>query len=188
MFKEILFYILSLIFPSQKEQYTREYMINTKYLPVEVFWIDNTNVLLSSYGYSQLFNTENRDSSVINTCENCIYGYDKNFVYCKYINRDIKSKDEFSTTLEIYNIKNNLLYSKDIFQTVATIKCTRDSVLLHTNDPDLQQYSYILDTKNDTLTELKDDIKNTQEWISDNQSKKILIGEDKRVWLMRKTK
>ena len=74
-------------------------MINTKYLPVEVFWIDNTNVLLSSYGYTQLFNTENRDSSIIDTCENCIYGYDKNFVYCKYINRDIKSKDQFSTTI-----------------------------------------------------------------------------------------
>jgi hypothetical protein len=151
MFKEILFYILSLIFPSQKEQYTKEYMINTKYLPVEVFWIDNTNVLLSSYGYTQLFNTENRDSSIIDTCENCIYGYDKNFVYCKYINRDIKNKNEFSTTIETFDIDNNLLYSKDIFQTVAPIKCTRDSVLLHTNDPDLEQHSYILDIKKDSF-------------------------------------
>ena len=156
MFKEILFYILSLIFPSQKEQYTREYMINTKYLPVEVFWIDNTNVLLSSYGYSQLFNTENRDSSVINTCENCIYGYDKNFVYCKYINRDIKSKDQFSTTIEIFDINNQLLYSKDIFQTVAPVKCGSSSILLHTNDPNLEQHSYILDIKKDSLKEIKE--------------------------------
>ncbi len=126
-------------------------MINTKYLPVEVFWIDNTNVLLSSYGYTQLFNTENRDSSIIDTCENCIYGYDKNFVYCKYINRDIKNKNEFSTTIETFDIDNNLLYSKDIFQTVAPIKCTRDSVLLHTNDPDLEQHSYILDIKKDSF-------------------------------------
>ncbi|HOK59520.1 MAG TPA: hypothetical protein PK432_00905 [Candidatus Dojkabacteria bacterium] len=185
MFKEILFYILSLIFPSQKEQYTREYMINTKYLPVEVFWIDNTNVLLSSYGYTQLFNTENRDSSVIDTCEDCIYGYDKNFVYCKYINRDIKSKNEFSTTIEIFDINNQLLYSKDIFQTVAPVKCTRDSVLLHTNDPALEQHSYILDIKKDSLKEIKENIKDTKEWFNNDKTKKIIIGEDKRVWLFK---
>jgi len=182
MFKEILFYILSLIFPSQKEQYMRQYMINTNYLPVEVFWIDNTNVLLSSYGYTQLFNTENRNSSIIDTCENCIYGYDKNFVYCKYINRDIKNKNEFSTTIEIFDINNNLLYSKDIFQTVAPIKFTRDSVLLHTNDPDLEQHSYILDIKKDSL---KENIKDTKEWFNNDKTKKILIGEDKRVWLIK---
>ncbi|HPM14179.1 MAG TPA: hypothetical protein PLK49_02125, partial [Candidatus Dojkabacteria bacterium] len=170
MFKEILFYILSLIFPSQKEQYTREYMINTKYLPVEVFWIDNTNVLLSSYGYSQLFNTENRDSSVINTCENCIYGYDKNFVYCKYINRDIKSKDQFSTTIEIFDINNQLLYSKDIFQTVAPVKCGSSSILLHTNDPNLEQHSYILDIKKDSLKEIKENIKDTKEWFNNDKT------------------
>ena len=185
MFKEILFYILSLIFPSQKEQYTREYMINTKYLPVEVFWIDNTNVLLSSYGYTQLFNTENRNSSIIDTCENCIYGYDKNFVYCKYINRDIKNKNEFSTTIEIFDIDSNLLYSKDIFQTVAPIKCTRDSVLLHTNDPDLEQHSYILDIKKDSLKEIKENIEDTKEWFNNDKTKKIVIGEDKRVWLFK---
>jgi hypothetical protein len=120
MFKEILFYILSLIFPSQEEQYTKKYIINTKYLPVEVFWIDNTNVLLSSYGYTLLFNTENRNSSIIDTCENCIYGYDKNFVYCKYINRDIK-----------------------------------------------------------------ENIEDTKEWFNKDKTKKIVIGEDKRVWLFK---
>ena len=160
-------------------------MIDTKYLPVEVFWIDNTNILLSSYGYTQLFNTENRDSSVIDTCENCIYGYDKGFVYCKYINRDIKNKNKFSTTIEIFDINNNLLYTKDIFQTVAPIKCTRDSVLLHTNDPDLEQHSYILDIKEDSLKEIKENIKDTKEWFNNDKTKKILIGEDKRVWLIK---
>ena len=160
-------------------------MINTKYLPVEVFWIDNTNVLLSSYGYSQLFNTENRDSSVINTCENCIYGYDKNFVYCKYINRDIKSKDQFSTTIEIFDINNQLLYSKDIFQTVAPVKCGSSSILLHTNDPNLEQHSYILDIKKDSLKEIKENIKDTKEWFNNVKTKKIIIGEDKRVWLFK---
>jgi len=188
MFKEILFYILSLIFPSDKEEYIKEYIINTKYLPSEVIWIDNTNVLLSSYGYTLLFNINNRNSSEMDTCENCIYGYDGNFVYCKYINKDIKNRNEFSTIIEVYDINKNLLYSRDIFQTVAPIKCGKDLVILQTNDPVLEQHTYILDIKKDTLNEEKNNIKDTKEWISNDKTKKLSIEEDRGVWLLIKAK
>jgi hypothetical protein len=182
MFKEILFYILSLIFPKQEDVYIKEYMLDTKYIPQEIVWVDDINVLLSSYGYTEIFNTYNRKSNVIDTCDNCIYGYDFGFIYCKYTNRDISSMDEFSTTLEIYDIKNVLLFSKDIFPTVVPTVCKREYVILKTNDPNLEQNTYSLDIKMGIL-EKTDEQKEIKEWYSKDMSKKIVLEDDYMLWV-----
>ncbi len=181
MFKEILFYILSLIFSKQEDIYIKEYMIDTKYVPQYIYWIDDINVLLSSYGYTEIFNTYNRKSNAIDTCKNCIYGYDKGFVYCKYENRDISSMKEFSTTIEVYDIKNNLIFSKDIFPTVAPIVCKRDYIVLKTNDPNLEENTYVFDIKKDIFEIYEERIEN-KEWYSKDMRRRVVIDEYYRLW------
>ncbi len=184
MIKEILFYFLSLLFPKDASVYVKEYMIDTKYVPQEIVWIDDINVLLSSYGYTQIFNTYNRKENTIDTCNNCIYGYDFGFIYCKYVNRNISSMDEFSTTIEQYDIKDNLIFSKDIFPTVAPISCKRDYLILKTNDPNLEENTYILDIKSNVLKESEQ--KEIREWYSKNMDRKIVIDEYYRLWVYKK--
>ena len=184
MFKEILFYILSLIFSKQENTYIKEYMIDTKYVPQYIYWIDDINVLLSSYGYTEIFNTYSRKSNTIDTCDNCIYGYDKGFVYCMYENRDIFSMDEFSTSIGLYDIKNNLIFSKDIFPTVIPTVCKRDYIVLRTGDPILEQNTYILDMKKDTFEIYEEEEK--KEWESRDMSKKVVIDDYNILWFYKR--
>lgn len=186
MIKELIVYILSLLFPKDEVVYVKEYMIDTKYTPVQIVWIDDINVLLSSYGYTKIFNTYNRGSHTIDTCTNCIYGYDFGFIYCKYINRNISSMDEFSTTLEVYDIKDRLLFTKDIFPTVAPILCKEDYIVLKTNDPNLEQNIYILDIKSNTL-ENTDTRKEIKELYSKDMNRKIVLDEYFRLWVYKKS-
>lgn len=185
MLKEILFYILSLIFSKQEDIYIKEYMIDTKYVPQYIYWIDDINVLLSSYGYTEIFNTYNRKSNAVDTCNNCIYGYDSGFIYCKYVNRNISSMKEFSTTIGVYDIKNNLIFSKDIFPTVAPIVCKRDYIVLKTNDPNLEENTYVFDIKKDTFEIYEERIEN-KEWYSKDMRKKIVIDGYYRLWVYEK--
>ena len=60
--------------------------------------------------------------------------------------------EEFSTTVYIYNIDGELLYSKDLFPTVIPIVCLKDSVVLESAYSFLEQKRYIL--KNDVLEEV----------------------------------
>ena len=182
MIKEILFYILSLLFPKDEIVYVKEYMIDTKYVPQQIVWIDDINVLLSSYGYTEIFNTYNRGSNIIDTCNNCIYGYDFGFIYCKYINRNISSINEFSTTLEVYDIKDSLLFRKDLFPTVAPILCKRSYIILETNDPNLEQNRYILDIESNIL-EKENTKEEIREWYSKDMDKKIVLDEYYRLWV-----
>ncbi len=152
MLKEILLYILLLIFPKE-EVYTKQYVINTSHIPKYIYWIDDINVLLSSYGYTQIYNTLTRDMSEIDTCSECIYGYDMGFVYCKYEHRLIESMEEFSSSVYLYDIGGNLLFSKDMFPTVVPLVCTRDYILLHTAYSFLEQKTYLIDIKGDVFRE-----------------------------------
>lgn len=193
MFKQILFYILSLIFSKQQDTYVEEYMIDTKYVPQYIYWIDDINVLLSSYGYTEIINTYSRKSNTIDTCDNCIYGYDMGFVYCKYQHRDINSMDEFSTTIEQYDIKNNLIFSKNLFPTVIPIICKREYLVLKTGDPVLEQNTYLLNTRSNEIEQyeklkMKERIDGIQRvYITVSKSKYIdkiiLLDEYYRLWV-----
>jgi len=186
MFKEILFYILSLIFPKHEDTYIKEYMIDTKYLPQYIYWIDDINILLSSYGYTEIYNTYSRKSNIIDTCSDCIYGYDRGFLYCKYENRDIQSMREFSSTVQIFDDKNVLLFSKDIFPTVVPLVCKKDIVILKTADPILEQKIYILDIVANSLKEEEFPENNDYMTRSKNLEKMVILDRYYRLWLYRK--
>ncbi len=198
MFKNILLLILSLIFPTKADVYYKDHMILTNNIPSYIYWIDDSNVLLSSYGYTQIYNTENRKSNVIDTCKECIYGYDYGLFYCKYVHRDIDSMDEFSSTIYQYNSKGVLIFKKDIFQTVVPLVCKKDYILLETGDPVLEQNTYLLNTKESIYERYVKDFKEEEikgidiEYLSLSKSKDmekiIVMDQYNRLWVYMKEK
>jgi len=197
MLKNILLLILSLIFPQKEVVYVKDHMILTNHTPSYIYWIDDSNVLLSSYGYTQIYNTDNRKSNVIDTCKNCIYGYDFGLFYCSFKHRDIDSMDEFSSTIYQYNSKGELIFKKDIFQTVVPLVCKKDYIVLETGDPVLEQNTYLLNTKENTYEIYVKDFKEEEikgidiEYLSLSKSKDmqkvIVMDQYKRLWVyMRK--
>lgn len=196
MLKNILLLILSLIFPQKEVVYVKDHMILTNHTPSYIYWIDDSNVLLSSYGDTQIYNTENRKSNVIDTCDKCIYGYDFGLFYCSYAHRDIDRREEFSSTIYQYNSNGKLIFSKDIFETVVPLVCKRDYIVLKTGDPVLEQNTYLLNTKEDTYIEIvledkKEKIKGIDiEYVSFSKSrdmeKVIVMDGNKRLWVYRR--
>lgn len=190
MIKNLILNILLLLFPKDESEYKREYLINTKYVPQYVYWIDESNVLLSSYGYSEVFNIKTRRNNIYEVCDTCISGYDFGFIYCKYEHREIQSKNEFSTTLYMYDYKDILIYSMDIFTTVIPTMCTRDFVVLITGDPELEQKKSILNTKSGELSDITTKTKIEKGYITKSQSKfsekRIVLEKDYRLWVYTK--
>lgn len=190
MIKEFILNILLLLFPKDESEYKREYLINTKYVPQYVYWIDESNVLLSSYGYSEVFNIKTRRNNIYEVCDTCISGYDFGFIYCKYEHREIQSKNEFSTTLYMYDYKDILIYSMDIFTTVIPTMCTRDFVVLITGDPELEQKKSILNTKSAEISDITTKTKIEKGYITKSQSKfsekRIVLEKDYRLWVYTK--
>lgn len=190
MIKNLILNILLLLFTKDESEYKREYLINTKYVPQYVYWIDESNVLLSSYGYSEVFNIKTRRNNIYEVCDTCISGYDFGFIYCKYEHREIQSKNEFSTTLYMYDYKDILIYSMDIFTTVIPTMCTRDFVVLITGDPELEQKKSILNTKSDEISDITTKTKIEKGYITKSQSKfsekRIVLEKDYRLWVYTK--
>ncbi len=147
MIKEIFFYIISLLLPQRDTKYLKGHMIDTKYVPRYIYWIDQGNVLLSSFGYTEIYNIDTRKSNTVETCDSCMYGYDFGLYSCKYVHRDISNTDEFSTTIYQYNTDGVLIFQKDIFETVIPLVCKKEYILLETGDPMLIQNRYILKTE-----------------------------------------
>lgn len=198
MIKQILLLILSFIFPHKEVVYVKDHMILTNHTPSYIYWIDDSNVLLSSYGYTQIYNTDNRKSNVIDTCKNCIYGYDFGLFYCSFKHRDIDSMDEFSSTIYQYNSKGELIFKKDIFQTVVPLVCKRDYIFLETGDPVLEQNTYLLNTKENSYERYVKDFKEEEikgidsKYLSlsksRDQEKIIVLDEYKRLWVYMREK
>jgi hypothetical protein len=196
MLKDILLLILSLIFPPKEDIYVKDHMILTNQIPSYIYWIDDSNVLLSSYGYTQIYNTYNRNSNVIDTCKKCIYGYDYGLFYCSYEHRDIDSRDEFSSTIYQYNSEGNLIFKKDIFETVIPLVCKRDYIILETGDPQLEQNTYVLNIKENTYERYVKDFKEEKIkgidieygliFKSMNLEKIIVMDQYNRLWVYEK--
>lgn len=198
MLKNILLLFLSLIFPPKESVYVKDHMILTNLSPSYIYWIDDSNILLSSYGYTQIYNTNNRKSNVIETCNTCIYGFDFGLFYCSYEHRDINSRDEFSSTIYQYNSKGELLFRKDIFETVIPLVCKRDYIVLKTRDPVLEQNTYILNIQEDMYEKYEMEVKEEKikgidgGYISLSKSKDmekiVVLDQYKRLWVYRKEK
>ncbi len=198
MFKNILLLILSFLSPPKEDIYILDHMILDSTAPSYIYWIDDSNVLLSSYGNTQIYNTDNRMGNAIDTCQECIYGYDFGLFYCSFKHRDIDSMDEFSSTIYQYNSKGELIFSKDIFETVVPLTCKRDYIILQTGDPVLEQNTYLLNVKKDIYEKYTKEVKKEKikgidiKYISLSKSKDmhkvIVMDEYKRLWVYRRKK
>jgi len=196
MIKAILFYLLSILIPPNESVYIKEHMINTIYAPLYVYWIDDSNILLSSLGYTKIYNTNLRGGETIDTCEKCIYGYNSGLFRCEYENRNIDNKDEFSTTIYQYNTNGDLILKRDIFESVFPIVCKKEYVILATSDPMLEQKLYVLDIQNDEFKEyVKPKKKLSFEGVeegyitgskSNNEKKLVVLDKYYRLWVYTK--
>ncbi len=153
--------ILSLLFPKAECIYIKEHMIDIGLVPVNIYWIDDINVLLSSYGQTFIYNTITRGRNEIETCERCIYGFDQGLVYCKYEHRVISSTKEFSTTIYVYDSRAKLLYEKNLFPTVLPYECTKRYISLRPAYSFLEQKDYVLDISKDSFKEVSVESKQT---------------------------
>lgn len=151
MLKQILLSLLTILLPQQAITYTKEYLLNTESIPLNIYWISEDNILLSYLNGAEIFNLENRTRNRIEGCSNCIYGYDRELLRCEYVHREIQSIEEFSTTVYLYDFKENLIFQKDIFPTVIPAICKRDYILLKNAYPFLEKKSYVLDVNSEEI-------------------------------------
>lgn len=186
MLKKILIYILTLLIPKKEITYSPSYIINIPNIPLQIYWIDSDNILLSSFGYTEIFNTHTRESNTIKTCRECIYGYDRGFFYCKYEHRDIQNPEQFSTTIYQYDSRDNLIFSKELFPTVVPVLCKRKYITLKTAYYFLEQRGYLLNVEEDRYEEIpikKREKGDTTLSKRDDLGKMIVADRYARVWL-----
>ncbi|KKP41917.1 MAG: hypothetical protein UR34_C0011G0067 [candidate division WS6 bacterium GW2011_GWC1_33_20] len=187
MIKAILFYILSLIFPHTEDIYSKQFLVDTPFVPEYIYWIDDSNVLLSYVGGGVIYNIQNRNSNTLQECNDCIYGYDFGFVTCRYVHREIQSMDEFSSTIYL-NEK-----SMGVFPTVVPIICKSDYVVLRNAYAFLEQKMYVADFKKGSFKEyVKEKKKDSFNGIengyitlskSNDLSKVIVLDRYYRLWV-----
>lgn len=129
------------------ERYEEEYIIQLEQPLLNIYWISENNILLSYINSSEILNLENRSRYKLGNCTNCVYGYDREIVRCEYSHREIHSMNEYSTTVSIFDESNNLLYTKDIFETVTPVICMKEYILLINAYSFLEEKNYLLNTE-----------------------------------------
>lgn len=154
MLKQILLSLITIFLPQQEITYTKEYLLNTESIPLNIYWISDDNILISYSNGAEIFNLENRARNSLDDCSNCIYGYDREILRCEYIHREIKSMYEFSTTVSIYDSKENLVLRKDLFPTVIPVICKKEYVVLKNAYSFLEKKTYYLDIQKSELEEI----------------------------------
>ena len=161
-----------------------EYILPTSEVPLNIYWISHDNVLLSYTTHSEIYNLENRTKNILEVCYNCIYGYERELLRCEYEHRSIKSMDEFSTSISLYDSKENLLFKKDIFPTVIPIVCKKNFIILQNAYSFLEGRTYKLNIENGELLEVQNSkgkrIDGLPEYtnISVGQKRLILLTEE----------
>jgi len=124
-----------------------EYVLPTNGIPLNIYWISQDNVLLSYFSHSEIFNLENRERNILEECKNCIYGYDREILKCKYEHHTIKSIEEFSTSIYLYNSNDELIFSKDLLPTVVPVVCKKKYIILKNAYPFLEKNTFLLDVE-----------------------------------------
>ena len=167
--------IISLLFPTKESVYIKDHIIDISFIPVNIYWIDDSNILLCSYSQTFIYNTITRGKNEIETCEKCIYGFDQGLVYCKYEHRVISSTKEFSTTIYVYDSRAKLLYERNLFPTVLPYKCTKRYISLRPAYSFLERKEYVLDISKDSFKEVS--IESKQKIFNGITKKSTVISE-----------
>ncbi len=181
MLQKLLILLLTL-FPKEESTFTKEYIIPTEQIPLNIYWISQNNILLSYLNKGEIFNLENRERNILEECKNCIYGYYKELLKCEYEHRDIQSMDEFSTTISLYDSTNTLIFKKDIFPTVIPTVCKKEYIVLKNAYSFLEKKTYYLDIKKDNLGEVNN-LKRDISIPNLPKYKNIAIGEERVILL-----
>lgn len=151
--KEILIYILSILFIPQYEDM---YIVERNFVPEYIYMISEDNYLISSYSKSFIFNTNTRSKNNIPQCENCIIGYKRGYWECRYENRLIESEDEYATKIDIGDMQKDVSKSIYIKPMVKPISCNDGYILLKSSYPFLEENIYSYDIQNNILKEVED--------------------------------
>jgi hypothetical protein len=181
MLQKLLILLLTL-FPKEESTFTKEYIIPTEQIPLNIYWISEDNILLSYLNKGEIFNLENRKRNILEECKNCIYGYGRELLKCEYEHRDIQSMDEFSTTISLYDSTNTLIFKKDIFPTVIPTVCKKEYIVLKNAYSFLEKKTYYLDIKKDNLEEVNN-LKREISIPNLPKYKNIAIGEERVILL-----
>lgn len=162
-------------------------MIDIPIVPEYIYWIDESNVLLSYLGGGVIYNIESRKRNTLQECNDCTYGFDYEFTTCKFVHREINSVNEFSTTVYL-NEK-----SMDVFPTVVPTVCKSDFVILKSAYSFLEQKTYIADFKEGSFKEfIREKSKDSFNGIEDGYitlskskdlSKLIVLDEYYQLWV-----
>lgn len=184
MINTLLLILLSLFLKDQPT-FTKEYVIPTEQIPLNIYWISRDNILLSYINGAEIFNLESRRQNTLEECKNCIYGYDKELLRCEYEHREIQSMNEFSTTVYVYDSKNTLIFQKDLFPTVIPIICKKEYIIFKNAYSFLEKKTYYLDIQKNTFEEVshlkkEKNIPNLPNYrnISIGEERVILLTED----------
>lgn len=189
MFNKIFLSLITLFNSFQTP--TLAYVLPIESNPINIYWISQNNILISYPNKGDIFNLESRQRNKLDDCTNCIYGYDKEILKCEYVHRDISSPEEFSTSIYVYDSKNELIFQKDIFPTVIPISCKKDSIILKSAYSFLEQKKYSLNTETGELKEYKKEkeiypkILNYKN-ISVGEKYVVALQDDKRLYIYRK--
>jgi hypothetical protein len=89
---------------------------------------------------------------------------------------------EFSTTISIFDSKENLIFKKDIFPTVIPVTCTKKYIVLKNAYSFLEEKTYFLDIQKSELKDFKKENKDLP--IKDPPPyKNISVGKEKIILL-----
>ena len=96
-----------------------------------IYWVDSQNILVNEKDNVYLFDIENRNiTEKHNKKENEVWGYENGkFIICEYKNRDIKSKEEYSTHLTIHLIDGENILDVELRPTVEVVECRKTPIL-----------------------------------------------------------
>lgn len=152
MLKNIFLFFIYPFFLNSHLSYTREYLLQTEDIPLNIYWISEDNILLSyPTNVADIYNLESGQKNRLDKCNKCVYGYDGEILRCEYINRNINTPQDPATTIYMYNSQNDLIFQQDLYHTLLPVVCKKEEILLRVNHPALQEKIFSLNTKSGEL-------------------------------------
>lgn len=185
----LLTVLLFNMFLSSEPEYLKEYMIASSVNPLYVYWIDESNILVSDIESSFTFDLVSREKKDLESCESCITGYDEGVIYCEYVHRMIQSEEEFSTTIIVKDLEFKVLNTFELFPTVIPVVCKRDWVVAKSAYAFLEQRKYLIQSRgigeveNRKSKDMKGLINYT---VSNDKERMVGLDEYNILWMYRK--
>ena len=153
--------------------YERSFVLERSIDISSIYEISQDLYLISTYDNTYIFNMIERRRNDFEYIPNTIYGFDKGYIKCEYINYIIEESNQYSTKI---NINGKEIY---LHPTVLPYRCENEKIYLHTSYLFLEQKEYVYE--NGRLEVI--DSKKSKEYIS--KSKKYILRKDRynNIWV-----